>query len=88
MKVIFKNSFVKDLQKIKDHALATRVRQLIETLEDATTIQDLSNLKQLKGATSYYRMRVGDYRLGLSIEGETVTLIRFLHRKDVYRYFP
>ncbi|GIK72728.1 MAG: hypothetical protein BroJett021_17160 [Chloroflexota bacterium] len=36
----------------------------------------------------YYRIRVGDYRLGLALEGDTVILVRFLHRKEIYRYFP
>jgi mRNA-degrading endonuclease RelE of RelBE toxin-antitoxin system len=31
---------------------------------------------------------LGDYRLGLVIEDDIVTLVRILHRKDIYRYFP
>ncbi|NPA92437.1 MAG: type II toxin-antitoxin system RelE/ParE family toxin, partial [Chloroflexi bacterium] len=38
--------------------------------------------------TSFYRIRLGDYRLGLEIEGDTVVFVRFLHRRDIYRYFP
>jgi mRNA interferase RelE/StbE len=36
----------------------------------------------------YYRIRLGDYRVGLKIENNTVCFVRFLHRKDIYRYFP
>lgn len=88
MNVIFKTSFLKDLQKIKDHSLGTRVKEVIETVEKASTLQEITNLKQLKGATGYYRIRLGDYRIGLRVEGETITLVRFLHRKEAYRYFP
>ncbi|MGH2412635.1 MAG: type II toxin-antitoxin system RelE family toxin, partial [Microcystaceae cyanobacterium] len=35
-----------------------------------------------------YRIRLGDYRIGLFIEGKTVTFARVLHRKEIYRYFP
>jgi mRNA-degrading endonuclease RelE of RelBE toxin-antitoxin system len=31
---------------------------------------------------------VGNYRLGLIIEAETVIFVRVLHRKEIYRYFP
>jgi mRNA interferase RelE/StbE len=88
MNVIFKSGFVKDLRRIKERALGMRVKEVIESIEQASTLQEIANLKQLKGSTGYYRIRVGDYRIGLRVEGETVILIRFLHRKEVYRYFP
>ena len=88
MNVVFKNSFLKDLRRIKERALAARVREVIESVEQAATLQEINNLKQLKGSTGYYRIRIGDYRIGLRVDGETITLIRFLHRKEVYRYFP
>jgi len=31
---------------------------------------------------------VGDYRVGVIFEEETVTFCRVLHRKEIYRYFP
>jgi len=33
-------------------------------------------------------LRVGDYRLGMIIRSSDVTFVRFLHRSEVYRYFP
>ncbi|MBN2392928.1 MAG: type II toxin-antitoxin system RelE/ParE family toxin [Anaerolineae bacterium] len=88
MKVTFKNSFLKDLRRIKERALAMRVKEVIESLEQVSALQEIANLKQLKGSTGYYRIRVGDYRIGLRLDGEIITLVRFLHRKEVYRYFP
>ena len=88
MKVEFKSSFVKDLARVRDRSPKERVKRLIERLEEASTLQKISNVTKLRGADRYYRVRIGDYRLGLAMEGETVTLIRFLHRKDLYRYFP
>ncbi len=76
------------LSRIKERALAMRVKDVIESIEQAATLQEIPNLRQLKSSTTYYRIRIGDYRIGLRVEGETITLVRFLHRKDVYRYFP
>ena len=88
MTVRFKESFVRDLRAIKDKGLLTRVRELIELVEQAQHLGQVANLKKLRGGGNYYRIRVGDYRIGLIVEDDTVTFVRFLHRKDTYRYFP
>jgi mRNA interferase RelE/StbE len=86
--VRFKESFVRDLWNIKDKGLLTQVRELIEPVEQAPHLGQVANLKKLRGGGNYYRIRVGDYRIGLIVEGDAITFVRFLHRKDIYRYFP
>ena len=84
----FKGSFLKDLKRIKDIAIRDRVRETIQSVEQAQHLQEIGNLKKLRYGDRYYRVRIGDYRLGLILEGDTVIFARFLHRKDLYRYFP
>jgi mRNA interferase RelE/StbE len=88
LKVEFKRSFVKDLGRMRDKALRERVKETIEQVERAQTFQETENVKKLRGGEQYYRIRIGDYRLGFVLEGDTVVFVPFLHRKDVYRYFP
>ncbi len=89
MKLEFKKSFTKDLNKRKtDKPLLERVKQVILEVEEASNTQQIKNLKKLKTQGSHYRIRLGDYRLGLVIEGNTARFVRFLHRGDIYRYFP
>ena len=88
MNVEFKDGFLKDLRGVKDKALLRRVRELIETVERAQGLDEIGNVKRLKGSGSYYRVRIGDYRVGLYVENDAVTFVRFLNRKDIYRYFP
>lgn len=57
-------------------------------VEDADSLEDISGVKRMQSKGAYYRIRLGDYRVGVSVTSETVTFIRFLHRKDIYRYFP
>ncbi|WP_218651862.1 type II toxin-antitoxin system RelE/ParE family toxin [Nostoc sp. C052] len=52
------------------------------------TFEEITNLKKLQGYENAYRIRVGDYRIGLIFDGEIVLFQRVLHRKDIYRYFP
>lgn len=40
------------------------------------------------GAKGHYRIRVGEYRIGVRIMGDMVTFVRVLERKDLYKYFP
>ncbi len=85
----FKKSFAKDLKKRKtDKPLLERVRNVIQEVEEAQDIHSIRNLKKLKAQGNHYRIRIGDYRLGLIIEDNTVSFFRCLHRSDVYRYFP
>jgi mRNA interferase RelE/StbE len=86
--LVFKKSFAKDLRQIQDKALLNRVQEVIQEIEAAAGIQDIAGLQKLTRETAYYRLRLGDYRLGLIIEGDTATFVRILHRKDIYRYFP
>lgn len=76
------------LGTVRDERLRERVKEAIEELEAAKALQEVPGVRRLRGGEGYYRMRVGDYRLGFVLEGEKVVLVRFLHRREVYRYFP
>jgi len=88
VRVDFRKSFSRDLKKIKDKNLLQQVRATIEEVEAAPNLDMISNLKQLKGEGEYFRIKIGSYRIGLKLENDILIFIRFLHRKDIYRYFP
>jgi mRNA interferase RelE/StbE len=89
VKILIDKSFDKDIDRIKDKKTLKRLRTLISEMKEAETIQDLKSLKKIEGHRYFYRVKIGDYRLGLEApSSKEVSLIRFLHRKDIYRYFP
>lgn len=88
MKVEFRESFLKDLQTIKNKNLLTKIQKAIENVEAAGAPQQILNFKKLKGFPNYFRIRIGEYRLGLKMENDAVTFVRVLPRKEVYRFFP
>lgn len=47
-------------------------------------------VQKLAGYQSYYKIRIGNYRIGLRIDQEegSIEFQRVLHRKDIYRVFP
>ena len=88
MKTEFKSSFAKDLRDIRDNKLFDRIRAVIESVEQADTLKDVPHVTKLQGEGDFYRIRVGDYRIGIILESETVVFVRCLNRREIYRYFP
>ncbi len=76
------------MKKIKDKRLLKQVQKIIAQVESATSLAELQNVKKLEGYTTYYRIRVGEYRIGIEVLEGQVIFVCFLNRKDIYRYFP
>jgi mRNA interferase RelE/StbE len=88
MKAVFEASFARDAKKIREKQILERVEQAINIVKNADTLQDIKALNKLSGYDSYYRIRLGDYRIGIEVSGDEIIFVRILHRKDIYRYFP
>jgi mRNA interferase RelE/StbE len=90
VRVEFRKSFEKDLGKLRDEELLERIKNTIEAIENAESISEVNSVKKLKAEGDYYRIRLGDYRIGFTLdeELESIVLVRILHRREMYRYFP
>ena len=88
MNIKIDKSFERDIRKIKNKATRIKVAIVIENIRVANSITEIPNLKKITGFTNYYRIRLGEFRFGVIIQRKTFKFIRFLHRKDIYRYFP
>ena len=88
MKVFVDRSFEKDIPEIGNQKLLARLADVIEHIENCRSLAEVPNLKKLKGANDCFRIRIGDYRIGLRVNANEIKLIRFLLRKDIYKKFP
>ncbi|MBL0310061.1 MAG: type II toxin-antitoxin system RelE/ParE family toxin [Bacteroidetes bacterium] len=88
MKVEVQRSFEKDIEKVTDAKLAAQISAVIDELENCKSLSGLRHLKRMQTKGSYYRIRIGNYRLGLLQDKDKLILLRFMHRKDIYNYFP
>jgi len=88
MKVLFEKTFGRDLKKVKNKHLLKQIKDVIEQVESVSSLNEVENLKKLQGFDSYYRIRTGDYRIGVEVIEGQIIFVCFLHRKDIYRYFP
>ncbi|WP_163329246.1 hypothetical protein GFV12_06870 [Desulfurobacterium thermolithotrophum] len=60
MKIEFKESFLKDLKKIKDKGIKNKLEIIISEVEKVKSILEIKNLKKLKGYKDFYRLRIGE----------------------------
>jgi mRNA interferase RelE/StbE len=89
MIVEFDKSFEKSLNKVHDHTILRRLKRIIIQIENSPSLSPIPNLLKLTGYSSYYHVRIGDYRIGIElINKTTVRFIIIAHRKDIYKLFP
>jgi mRNA interferase RelE/StbE len=88
MLVEFLEAFEKDLNAIPSQGIRRKVITLIERIELSSSLSDISHVKKLSGFKSAYRIRLGDYRIGVFVTGTTIQFARILHRKEIYKMFP
>lgn len=88
MKTEFKASFLKCIHKIADNNLKEKIIECIKNVELSDNIKQINDLKKLKGHKTFYRIKLGDYRIGVKIDSEVVVFVTVAHRKDIYKLFP
>ncbi len=88
MITIIKKSFQKDTKEILDKKILLDILNVIEEIKESQNISQIKNIKKMKGYDNYFRIKLNDYRLGIKYEDNIITLLRILHRKDIYRFFP
>lgn len=89
MEVRYRQVFLQDLKKLKNLPVYYQIFTLaFTTLPAAVSLREISNVKMIRGTSHRYRIRIGNYRVGIESQGNMVEMRRVLHRREFYRYFP
>ena len=88
MKVVFLRKFSKDLDKIKKPRDRNSILEIIELVNLSETFEEIPGVKKLTNFEDAFRIRSGDYRIGVFVTEESVEFVRVVHRKDIYKVFP
>jgi mRNA interferase RelE/StbE len=88
MIVEFLEKFSKDIDRINQPHVKDGVVRMIKRVEAAKSFSEIPHTKKLSGHKSAYRIRVGDYRIGIFLNGQIVQFARVVDRKDIYKLFP
>jgi mRNA interferase RelE/StbE len=88
-RVEYKKHFLKELSKIPAE-IRSKVEEIVFEELFCENPFDLGYLEQMKGYPNKYKIRIGQYRIGITIEKANRLIIcsRVAHRKDIYRFFP
>ncbi len=88
MKIRFESSFEKDLRKIKDKKTLAKIKAIVLEIKQSNRLMDVNSLLKLRGYETFYRIRLGEYRIGMEVVNDEVIFARVRPSKDIYRYFP
>ncbi|MFH1563408.1 MAG: type II toxin-antitoxin system RelE/ParE family toxin [Nitrospirota bacterium] len=89
MEVLYRKLFLKDLKKLKNQPVYEQIVELAFTvLPRITTLKDVPGVKAMRSHLNRYRIRIGNYRIGIELRDKIVEVMRVLHRREFYRYFP
>lgn len=91
MEVAIARSFIKDMKtapKPVQMAADETIRKLIQASSLQTSGVDYRKLEGQRKGESYYRIRIGDWRIGIECTHPNVIVLCLLIRGAVYQHFP
>ena len=89
MELEFRDSFLKDLNRIKESAVKKKIAAVITEAKSAPSLSAVRNIKKRwKVVKITIVSALGIIEIGVKLQGKTLIFLRCLHRKDIYRYFP
>lgn len=89
MNIRYTKRFSKDLDSIANNEeIKKRLFQVLEEMQQMDSLAGIKDVRKIQGYEDYYRIRIGDYRLGVKVTEDGIEMLRFLHRKDIYKKFP
>lgn len=88
MQIEFTRKFQKQIDSCTDKRIKLKIAEIIREIIQTESMIGFNNLKKLAGYTNSYRIRLGQYRIGITIDKETVIFAAFDHRSAIYKYFP
>lgn len=89
MQVKFSKDFEKQTASVKDKALLNRIGKIVKRVMECSSLKEVPNLIPITGSPGYFRIRMGNYRIGISLEDDTVWFLFFGKRDEsTYKKFP
>ena len=88
MNVEFTRKFEKQFDKIRDKKLKEQISEVVRTVIASESLSQLVNLKKLKGFSTAYRIRTGNFRIGVFYHSGKIIFAALADRKDIYKIFP
>ena len=87
MELVLRNKFIKQVSKLPKE-IQDAVNKDLTILGQSDSLESSGlDIKRMAN-TNYYRIRVGDWRIGIEVDDPFVIVITILTRGDIYKKFP
>jgi len=88
-KVEYTRRFLKELSSLPKEIRA-RAEEIVFNEMSSRNPFDLGYVERMKGYPDKYKIRLGNYRIGVTIDkgNNIIILQRVANRKDIYKTFP
>lgn len=91
MEIIIKKSFKRDFARLPTN-IQSAAQAVLRKLKSADTLEtagvDYVHIRGHKAGYSYYRIRIGQYRMGIEYVAPDLIVITIGVRGDIYKTFP
>ena len=91
MEIIITKGYIKDLAKLPKPVIVL-ADGVIDKLKAAKTLQesgvDAKKMEGQKKGENFYRIRAGEYRIGVENINPKVIVFLIVKRNDIYKVFP
>lgn len=88
MQISYSKKFLKQLADIPAEFRHKIEQFAFVELPKATSLAELGKVEKLHGYAGYYKVRFGNYRLGVHFENDVVTVKTVMHRREIYKFYP
>lgn len=88
MKVEYRKKFLKELSQLPLNPRLDVEVFIFEILPEASTLTAIGKVEKMKGYKNFFKVRFGNYRLGLQLVDDIVIVEIIAHRKEIYKLFP
>ncbi|ADJ29663.1 plasmid stabilization system [Nitrosococcus watsonii C-113] len=88
-RVEYTKRFLKELASLPN-PVQQRVERIVFQALKSTHPFEWGYLEKMMGYPNKYKIRVGPYRIGITVNKQAHTILcqRIAHRKDIYKVFP
>ena len=88
-RVDYTKRFLRELARLPKY-VQERAENIVFHQFPSTNPFQLGYIESMKGYRDKYKIRIGNYRIGIAVDRENRVIIcqRIAHRRDIYRIFP
>jgi mRNA interferase RelE/StbE len=90
MDLVVEKQFSKQLKRCPNN-IRSKFESLYTKIENANRLDDIPNLKKIVGYDNFYRIRLGDWRVGFRYADGVIKIIHLMAigpRGDFFNKFP